>query len=276
MYYRVINGEEDAELRIQWSKKEEDCVDPKLTGQLLADIKAGMTVVDVKTKIAEHLKVDSNQVILSAWGGIRPGRLEGHSWEVRQIQKWLCRCLSVEIWPQKSYLLIRGHGREYTYHSNIPGEPHAVARYVKSWIRDRLVKSVHQAGQSKADLGTRRIQLKLEDAIVEGYTSIPWGSAIDFTLPPDAAELFSDEENWLLSATETCFVCWETKRPTEFPCQITSTCKHEPQSCKACLRQWIASSLNDTAWDRLKCSECQEMLKHSEVRRFAASDVFAR
>ncbi len=273
IFFRVLTGHESHSLRISLPPNRDD-EDPPSLDDLVRDIEAGLTVGALRSRLASILHVaDAKCIVVTAWGGTRPGPLEGEAWEVRQVRGWLCRCLMVQVYPERSYLTIKGLGREYIYHPAYTDESHAVVRAVKIRIHARIATGVRQRGTSALDLKRRQVRLTHDGEELEGFSHIAWGSVVEFKLPDDAAEAFSDDESWLLPVTETCMVCCDDKRITEMPLRITAACGHSPTLCKSCLQHWIQSSLDDLSWDRLKCPECPELLKFEDVKRFAASDV---
>ncbi|KAK8089060.1 hypothetical protein PG997_004021 [Apiospora hydei] len=85
---------------------------------------------------------------------------------------------------------------------------------------------------------------------------------------------FVQEEGWLVPEKETCIVCSDDKRISEFPARIAKTCGHQPATCRGCIGQWIASSMASVPWDRLKCPECSGLLAFEDVRAFADPETF--
>ncbi|OAA65433.1 ring finger protein [Niveomyces insectorum RCEF 264] len=143
----------------------------------------------------------------------------------------------------------------------------------------------------------RTQQIPLFDAagkpLVDNLHPLPRGSSVEFRLPDDLVEASADAESWLLLPTETCIICCDAKPATQFPHRVAMGCcvrgdnhnnnttavparSHTPNVCKDCLAEWIRSSLQDKAWDQLKCPECPAFLAHADVRLYAAPAEFAR
>ena len=76
--------------------------------------------------------------------------------------------------------------------------------------------------------------------------------------------------------SRNCVVCAETKPVPEFPAVIN--CKHKSQVCADCYKSWIASELDNKSWKEIGCpqSGCKQLLKHAEVQRYAAPEVYAK
>ncbi|OCL05005.1 hypothetical protein AOQ84DRAFT_299751, partial [Glonium stellatum] len=73
-----------------------------------------------------------------------------------------------------------------------------------------------------------------------------------------------------------CSICGDTKPAIDFPKQITKTCAHEVNNCRKCLQSWIVSSLENRAWDKISCSECNELLLYSDVQTHASPEIFQK
>jgi hypothetical protein len=80
----------------------------------------------------------------------------------------------------------------------------------------------------------------------------------------------------LLNPNRNCVVCGHEKSAINFGGTITNSCDHDTNTCKSCLQKWICSQLSDKGWDKLKCSECSELLQHSDVKTNAAPEIFQR
>ncbi|KAK4035070.1 hypothetical protein C8A01DRAFT_18209 [Parachaetomium inaequale] len=75
---------------------------------------------------------------------------------------------------------------------------------------------------------------------------------------------------------QQCSTCIEAKKPSEMPGQISPRCKHQPTVCKDCLKNWLQSSIEQGAWDRLKCPDCSEPLEWQDVKQHASDETFTR
>ena len=73
-----------------------------------------------------------------------------------------------------------------------------------------------------------------------------------------------------------CSICGDNKPAADFPKQITEKCAHEVHTCRECLQSWIASNLESRAWDKISCSECKEILHHSDVQTHASTKIFQK
>jgi len=75
-----------------------------------------------------------------------------------------------------------------------------------------------------------------------------------------------------------CVACGEEAGPSNHftTRKITSTCEHAPSICKLCLQHWIETQLEGTAWDKIACPECTEVLSHANIKLHATKAVFER
>jgi hypothetical protein len=74
---------------------------------------------------------------------------------------------------------------------------------------------------------------------------------------------------------KTCITCLEDKYTSRFPFQVTSTCTHDINICKPCLRHWIDEKLNSTGMN-IPCPECNQAMGYEDVRRCAKKPQFER
>ncbi|KAK3394654.1 hypothetical protein B0H63DRAFT_53930 [Podospora didyma] len=277
-----VPGELDHWKFTHWQDETHGRLESSITDELVRAIEGGATVGQLRRKIADYMEIeDENRVVLIARGGIRlgPDLLQGDCWELRQVKdKWLCRWLSIDIVSEGCYLRLKGLGRQYIYHPKLEYiERGMEVRTIKKYLDTRLFPAVNQQGEETGlKIGWKNIGLNLDGNCLSSFSSIEWGKAYDFELPPDAAETFSDEETWLLAATETCSACIEDKKLSELPIKITAACSHKATICKDCLKQWLESGLQSGTWDRLKCPDCSEVLRFEDVKRYASSEIFAR
>jgi len=70
-----------------------------------------------------------------------------------------------------------------------------------------------------------------------------------------------------------CTVCSEIFPAEEFLKNITLTCNHKVSTCRACVGQWIRTSLQSRAWDDIKCAECKETCRYEDMTRIAPLDI---
>ncbi|KAK0731478.1 hypothetical protein B0H67DRAFT_474278 [Lasiosphaeris hirsuta] len=280
IWYRMSRqpGELEEWKFTHWQDDTHGRLDSKLSKELVEAIEAGATVGQLRRRIADYMGIeDAHRVVLTARGGTRSGLLQGSCWEVRQIKKWLCRWISIDVHPENGYVVIQGLGREYVYHPDLSYcEQGLELKAIKAYMRTRVFRAVRQHGKSEFDITWPKIALSHSGKALGSFTPVQWGATYTFELPDDAAETFSDEETWLLASTETCTVCIDDKKISELPANVTARCKHKPTICKDCLKQWLESGLESGSWDRLKCPDCSELLTHSEVRRFASRETFNR
>ena len=74
-----------------------------------------------------------------------------------------------------------------------------------------------------------------------------------------------------------CAVCFETLNPQNTPRRkITSSCNHEPDTCKSCLTTSISTQLDNKVWDQIDCPTCGQRLDYKDVKAFADPIVFGR
>ncbi|KAL8295512.1 hypothetical protein RB597_009331 [Gaeumannomyces tritici] len=299
LYYRLCSRTANVQgPRISWEGDRNSAPGPGLLeGALLQAIKQGKTIKALREDIACALAVgDPNRIVLIARGGLREGPVEGNYWDISQVgSAWLARRLGVNVSKQRDYLVVRGIRREYVYHPSLSGGQHNSyegraagslrVHEIRDWLHSRIV-----GGQDRAlglqcegiDFARRSIRL-LRGSHGRGrdLRRADWvalgANAVEFRVPLEVAEAHSAQDAWLLGPSEECAVCGDEKTIADMPLRITERCEHaRPGTCKDCLRRWIESSLADTAWDRLRCPECPQLLTHADVRRWASSPVFAR
>ncbi|KAL2017704.1 hypothetical protein VTK56DRAFT_1729 [Thermocarpiscus australiensis] len=263
-----------------WEDKDDSPLDESLAGAVVEAIDAGATVREVRQTIANHMGItDPNRVVLVARDGVRRGALHGNCWEARQVRTWLCRWLSVDINPEKGYVVLRALKREYVYHPS----PERVGEgmtldALSEYVDTRLLRGAHQYGfrRSKLRASGEHSRLSLNGRPVGGLMPVRWGATYDVHLSDYAADIFSLEETWLLPATELCSVCMENKKISEMPIRITQRCTHQPSCCRDCMKRWLESSVEAGNWESLKCPECSEILGHNDVKRYASKETFDR
>jgi hypothetical protein len=199
-------------------------------------------------------------------------------WELRQVRSWFCTWLSISLVPGGCYLVLQGPWGDYLFHPlerfrRRSGMP---AREVKRTMATVLLPSADRLHDSKLRLTASCITLKYRGSRLGDSDEVQLGSRVRFELPGQVEDLLASEESWLLPLSETCTVCTDAKKPTEVPPRITGRCRHKGSTCKDCLGQWISSSLGTSTWERLKCTECAELLAFSDVKRYASKPDFDR
>ncbi|KAK1755320.1 hypothetical protein QBC47DRAFT_361334 [Echria macrotheca] len=281
IWYRVTKspGEAESWRFTHWQDETNGRLDSALSGVLAKAIDDGVTVRQLRKMVAGLMNVnDPYRIVLSTRDGMRRGLIQGEDWEAKRMKKWLTCWLSVDINPEKYYVVLRGLGREYVYHPQaLTVEQGMDTRKLALYMSRRLFRSACMLGTSKFDLSSMEIKLFHDDGRCAGpLTPLEWGATYTFEIPQDAAEAFADEENWLLQPTESCAVCMEDKKITELPIRITSDCQHPSVPCKDCLKQWLQSSLERATWDRIKCPDCPAILGYADMRRYASRETFSR
>ncbi len=203
----------------------------------------------------------------------RRGWLEGNFWEVRQVKNWLCRSLEVSILESDEYVVLKGLGREYLIYTTSKECRRKGLAHFKAKL-NHLFKDVVHHGRSK--FSSPSISLAYKGRPSTSSRVIRPGNVYHFELPCDAAEVFSEEESWLLPVSETCTVCDDEKKLSEMPVRMTPNCEHTPSICKSCAAQWIKVTLETSTWDRIKCPECPRYLEFQDVKRYATPETFLR
>lgn len=223
-------------------------------------------------------------------------QVEGNDWDTSHIASaWLVRRLGVCVSKRRHYFVVRGVRREYLYHpplsvgqQGLHGSRAATsvrAHEIGDWLHSRIIGGQNRALglQGKGNSFPRRSILLLREShgrernLHRADLVALGANAVEFRVPLEVAEVHSAQDAWLLRPSEECAVCGDDKTIADMPLKITERCDHQrPRTCKDCLQRWIESSLVDTAWDRLRCPECPQLLSHADVRRGASKDVFAR
>lgn len=62
-----------------------------------------------------------------------------------------------------------------------------------------------------------------------------------------------------------CSTCSTRYPGHEKNVSITKRCGHERETCASCLRTWIDSQLETVGWDKISCSECDQILEYQDV-----------
>ncbi|KAK8027190.1 hypothetical protein PG991_004246 [Apiospora marii] len=276
LHYRVARGGGGRSLRLLWSDRVEFHAH-EVEG--LADrIEAGSTIRDLRAGIAACLGVDdSSRVVVSARDGLRPGLLQGNNWEARRVDGWLCQTLFIDLVAERNYIVVKGVNEEYIFHPFSCGRPVGL-RTLRTWLHERILTNVgHPKSSSEGGpIEAEDISMSLQGKPLGRHSRVSLGSTVEFQLARTAQDRFVQEEGWLVAESETCVVCSDEKRVSEFPGRITKACDHQPATCRDCVGQWIASSMGSVSWDRLKCPECSGLLAFEDVGAFADPATFER
>lgn len=87
----------------------------------------------------------------------------------------------------------------------------------------------------------------------------------------EAARIAEERARW-----KECAVCGDEKDPLEFPsAAATSSCKHEPLTCKECMVSWMESEFDTKGCDGIRCPECPQTLEYTNVQECASPQTFA-
>jgi hypothetical protein len=278
--YRVLDDDDDDDdddsINISWNGQVQ--LEPSEVNKIRSDLEAGKTIGALRRSIASYLDVeDPNRVVISARGGMRPGLLQGNAWDASKIKIWLCRAIFIHLVPERSYFVLRGVNQEFVYHPPHNGNDTSIDfRTLRDWLRGRILTGVHRRMSSRIGVDDDDVTLSCKGRVLAKRSVVSLGQLVDFELARGVEDGFVQEEAWLLPLTENCLVCGDDKRVSEMPRRITKSCDHEPNTCKDCIGQWITSSMDTLAWDRLKCPECPELLRFADVRSFASRQIFAR
>ncbi|EMR71605.1 putative ring finger protein [Eutypa lata UCREL1] len=158
-----------------------------------------------------------------------------------------------------------GFNEEYIWHHpELDRRDCTHVRSLKQWLR-REVLSVAVTGLNKIPVQNDDIRLLSQGKLLRDRARVRVGRTLDFNVTRTVENKFVEVEGWLLEMTEMCSVCSDDKRISEMPRKITASCTHPVTMCKECVTQWIASSLDTVAWDRLKCPECPELLRFEDA-----------
>lgn len=72
-----------------------------------------------------------------------------------------------------------------------------------------------------------------------------------------------------------CRLCHKAKLRTQFPSRnITSRCTHQPECCLICLSNSITRDIKDSAWQRICCPLCKQLLQYADVKEFGSRETF--
>ncbi|KAI1397276.1 hypothetical protein F4819DRAFT_90970 [Hypoxylon fuscum] len=290
--YRVLSAGDDGAPRVIWRGANMKLRKPQLE-TIVREVAAGQSVSSIRETVAHLLRTSnktdkspvqsSNQIVVEAAGGLRPGPLQGNNWETRKVQTWLCRYLVIDIRRAGKFLVLRGFNEQYIWHRPyLNSRGYVDVRELKVWLKHSVLASVHSRGLHRrgigVDIDVDDIRLTCRGKPIRKTSHIRPGETIDFEVPRVVEDKFIEAEAWLLPLSETCIVCGDEKRVSEMPNRrrITAACQHDSSMCKECIGQWITSSMDTVTWDRLKCPECPQLLKFANVRAFATREIFEK
>jgi hypothetical protein len=71
-----------------------------------------------------------------------------------------------------------------------------------------------------------------------------------------------------------CSICADDIGHLAWPSRTTSTCVHEVHNCTACIRNWIASRLDNNAWNNITCLEdgCEEIYQAVDIQLHSTAE----
>ncbi|KAI0530420.1 hypothetical protein GGR58DRAFT_232450 [Xylaria digitata] len=294
LWYRVVDLQDDGLFGVKWKSSYHSV--QLLQSQLdevARDIELGATLGQLRRKVASALAassllgkrgraaVEPDQVLIEAIGGCRPGPIQGDNWECKNIRSWLCRHLAISLVPPGDYFVFCGFNERYVLHRpSLDYGGTTTGHCLKTWLKLRILTTICRPAGHLGGIRTEDISLFYHRRPVRDSAQFRSGKLFDFELSRESGNTFVQAEAWLLPLTETCNICADDKRVSEMPIRgrITEYCEHEATACKECISQWITSSMETVAWDRLKCpeSECPEILAFRDVKAFATRDVFDR
>ncbi|KAI1421605.1 hypothetical protein F5Y12DRAFT_690349 [Xylaria sp. FL1777] len=287
LWYRALNPKDDGSFKLEWKDSYHSVRlgQPQLD-EVLREIKSGATIGQLRRKVASYLldkrgrsMVEPDQVVIEALGGYRPGPIQGDNWECRNIDAWLCRHLTIGLVRSGDFFVFYGHNERYILHRpSLNYDGTATGYCIKILLKLRVLTTICRTAGHLDVIRTEDISLYHRRGLVKDGTRFRAGTAFGFELSRDVGNDFIRLEAWLLPLTETCTICADEKRVSEMPTRgrITEDCEHRATACKDCISQWITSSMESVAWDRLKCPECPELLAFKDVETFATRDVFNR
>ncbi|KAH6650219.1 hypothetical protein F5144DRAFT_555621 [Chaetomium tenue] len=261
-----------------WADREDRALDVLFAAEIHSVIESGVTVGELRQRVAEYMGIeDTNRIALIVRDGIRPGALQGNHWGLGKLKTWLCRWLSVAVSPERGYAVLRGAQGVFVYH---PRRIQVGTRMHLSFVADYVVTRAFQSQypyQMSELSGQGDVELLLDGTLQNSRTAtVKWGATYDFRLSHNLAEAFQLDDPWPTETTVQCSICIEDKPRAEMPAQNTPRCTHQPTTCKDCLGEWLRSSIERGAWDRLQCPDCPESLDWRDVKRHASEGAFNR
>ncbi|TGJ83110.1 hypothetical protein E0Z10_g5667 [Xylaria hypoxylon] len=276
LWYRVVNPQDDGSFNIKWKNSYQSVqLCQSQLNEVAQEIISGATLGQLRRKVASVLAASSplgnhgraviepDQVLVEAVGGFRPGPIQGDNWEL----------------PPGDFFLFYGFNERYVLHRpSLDYGGTTNGHYLKTWLKLRILTTVCRSAGYLDGIRTEDISLFHRRRPVRDGAQFRSGKSFEFDLSRDTRNTFVQAEAWLLPLTETCSICTDDKRVSEMPIRgrITEDCEHDATACKECISQWITSSMETVAWDRLTCPECPEILALKDVEAFATRDVFNR
>ncbi len=287
LWYRVLNSKDDGSFEIKWSSSYQS-VHPcqSQLDEVVQEIRSGATLGQLRRKVASFLLdkrgrtvIEPDQVVIEALGGFRPGPIQGDNWECKNIRAWLCCHLTISLVQPGDFFVFYGFNERYVLHRPTLNYDGTTSGYcIKTSLKLRILTTICRTAGRLDGIRTEDISLYHRRRPVRDGTRFHAGRAFEFELSRNAGNTFVQAEAWLLSLTASCTICADEKRVSEMPTRgrITEDCEHDATACKDCISQWITSSMEAVAWDRLKCPECPKMLGFKDVEKFATRDIFNR
>jgi len=241
------------------------------------------TVGDIRQLAAKRLNLsDANTLRLVITGG----SLQCDSWSMRKVMERV-QDHTVRIWPSE-HLVLRY--RDDTYLIHFPKNDISSGRLTITWLR---AQAGWILGKRLRAFDPDGIMLFFDgERLRDGFTGkydvtaqmagLKSGSEVCCILTDESdrhhydLDLKEERRLFHIIPRRDCTICCDTKEVDDFPGRITQACDHEVSTCRACLQNWIASSLESKFWDQIRCWECSEVLKHSDMKANASDDVFQK
>ncbi|KAK3681506.1 hypothetical protein LTR37_020885 [Vermiconidia calcicola] len=109
---------------------------------------------------------------------------------------------------------------------------------------------------------------------------VPGGNtpAADIAPSADASGVTTNKDTYRVAKSKSakpkpqkyeCTSCTRTLAASSFPKYLpTDTChgKHRINTCKACLKAWIATQMETRMYDKIRCPECPELMQNGDVK----------
>lgn len=104
-----------------------------------------------------------------------------------------------------------------------------------------------------------------------------WGDDLelnDDSIPLVAWDLKHMSRISCIIETRECAICADDVGILAWPSRITSTCNHDVHNCTGCIRNWIASRLDNNSWDKITCLEdgCEEVYQAADIQLHAIAE----
>ncbi|KXJ92100.1 hypothetical protein Micbo1qcDRAFT_204121 [Microdochium bolleyi] len=285
LHYQVLLGSEAGGPSID-IKDEVYSLSLTQLAEIKRRINAGSSVHDLQYLISGMLNhatretyLNPYQIELRAVGGLRPGSIPGRDWHVGTVAStWFCQKLCIRVRPRNQQIIINAfNNQEYIFSRPKFDQKGTVsAKTVRNWFLRRVVLTI-DGSNSQGWVVERRLIIcrGVYGTDVHDWSRVHGGETIYITLPPNITAWYTEAEAPFLPPLHPCVVCGDNKRPSEMPARITQACEHEVESCKACVEEWVASSL-EVAWDRMRCPQCPNRLAFLDVAALADKATFER